>query len=111
MKDQTNSFELDSNLKNLLLDPFFKEAVHNSKVAWRKVVTSSAMLGIPSPPFSTVHAFYDSYRSARLPANLLPAQRDYFGSHTYELLTAPGKYIHTNWTGTAGDVSASTYKA
>ncbi|KAL4089068.1 hypothetical protein QTP88_024142 [Uroleucon formosanum] len=105
------AFELDPNLKNLLLDPFFKDAVHNSQVAWRKVVASSAMLGIPTPAFSTALAFYDSYRSARLPANLLQAQRDYFGAHTYELLTAPGKYIHTNWTGTGGDVSASTYKA
>jgi len=65
------AFELDPNLKNLLLDPFFKDAVHNSQVAWRKVVASSAMLGIPTPAFSTALAFYDSYRSARLPANLL----------------------------------------
>lgn len=65
------AFELDPNLKNLLLDPFFKDAVHNSQAAWRKVVASSAMLGIPTPAFSTALAFYDSYRSARLPANLL----------------------------------------
>lgn len=65
------AFELDPNLKNLLLDPFFKDAVHNSQTAWRKVVASSAMLGIPTPAFSTALAFYDSYRSDRLPANLL----------------------------------------
>ena len=65
------AFEHDPNLKNLLLDPFFKDAVHDSQAAWRKVVASSAMLGIPTPAFSTALAFYDSYRSARLPANLL----------------------------------------
>lgn len=65
------AFELDPNLKNLLLDPFFTDAVHNSQVGWRKVVSSSALLGIPTPAFSTALAFYDSYRSAWLPANLL----------------------------------------
>lgn len=77
------AFELDPSLKNLLLDPFFKDAVHNSQAAWRKVVASSAMLGIPTPAFSTALAFYDSYRSARLPANLL--QVKYLGVITYLL--------------------------
>jgi len=71
------AFELDPNLKNLLLNPFFKDAVHNSQTAWRKVVASSAMLGIPTPAFSTALAFYDSYRSARLPANLLQVKNIY----------------------------------
>jgi len=70
------AFERDPNLKNLLLNPFFKDAVHNSQTAWRKVVASSAMLGIPTPAFSTALAFYDSYRSARLPANLLQVIND-----------------------------------
>ncbi|CAB4060010.1 PGD [Lepeophtheirus salmonis] len=96
---------------NLLLDDFFKDAIHNSQVSWRKVVAKAVELGIPTPCFSTALAFYDGYRSAQLPANLLQAQRDYFGAHTYELLNNPGKFIHTNWTGTGGNVSASTYDA
>jgi len=79
--------------------------------SWRKVVASAVELGVPTPCFSTALAFYDGYRSARLPANLIQAQRDYFGAHTYETLTEPGKFVHTNWTGTGGNVSASSYNA
>lgn len=68
-------------------------------------------IGIPTPALSTALAFYDGYRSGRLPANLLQAQRDYFGAHTYELLGQEGKFVHTNWTGKGGNVSASTYQA
>ncbi|XP_040582246.1 6-phosphogluconate dehydrogenase, decarboxylating isoform X2 [Lepeophtheirus salmonis] len=106
-----NAYDKNPKLENLLLDDFFKDAIHNSQVSWRKVVAKAVELGIPTPCFSTALAFYDGYRSAQLPANLLQAQRDYFGAHTYELLNNPGKFIHTNWTGTGGNVSASTYDA
>merc|ERR1712106_71408 len=76
-----------------------------------KDVSKAVELGVPMPCFSTALAFYDGYRSKMLPANLIQAQRDYFGAHTYELLDEPGKYVHTNWTGTGGNVSASTYSA
>jgi len=105
------AFEKNPNLVNLLLDPFFTAAVHKCQASWRTVVATAAQLGIPVPCFSTALAFYDGYRSERLPANLIQAQRDYFGAHTYELLTRPGQFIHTNWTGHGGNVSASTYQA
>ena len=105
------AFEKNPGLVNLLLDPFFTEAVHKCQASWRTVVATAAQLGIPVPCFSTALAFYDGYRSERLPANLIQAQRDYFGAHTYELLTRPGQFIHTNWTGHGGNVSASTYQA
>merc|ERR1711962_1718933 len=97
--------------ENLLMDDFFKNAIHNCQAAWRKVVAAAVELGVPTPAFSTALAFYDGYRSERLPANLIQAQRDYFGAHTYELLSNPGKFHHTNWTGHGGNVSASTYDA
>jgi 6-phosphogluconate dehydrogenase len=81
------------------------------KDAWRQVVSQGVLLGVPLPCFSTALAFYDGYRSRRLPANLIQAQRDYFGAHTYELLSAPGHFVHTNWTGHGGQVSSSTYNA
>ena len=76
-----------------------------------QVVAQSVLLGVPTPCFSTALAFYDGYRTAKLPANLIQAQRDYFGAHTYELLSEPGKYVHTNWTGLGGNVSSSSYNA
>lgn len=75
----------------------------------RIVISTAVTLGIPIPALSSALAFYDGFRTARLPANLLQAQRDYFGAHTYELLGQEGKFIHTNWTGHSGKVSASTY--
>ena len=69
------------------------------------MVSTATLLGVPVPTFATALSFYDGYRTARLPANLLQAQRDYFGAHTYELLNSPGKWVHTNWTGTGGEVS------
>jgi len=105
------AFEKNPGLVNLLLDPFFTEAVHKCQASWRTVVATGAQLGIPTPCFSTALAFYDGYRSERLPANLIQAQRDYFGAHTYELLSHPGRFVHTNWTGHGGNVSASTYQA
>jgi 6-phosphogluconate dehydrogenase len=96
----------------LLLDPFFKGEIRKSQVAWRNVVAVAAKKGIPCPAFSTALSFYDSIRAERLPANLLQAQRDYFGAHTYERIDKPrGEFFHTNWTGRGGDVSSTTYDA
>lgn len=98
-------------LSNLLLDSFFKQAIESGQESWRNVVANAFCWGIPVPALSTALSFYDGYRTAKLPANLLQAQRDYFGAHTYELLGEEGKFHHTNWTGTGGNVSASTYQA
>ena len=97
-------------LNNLLIDAFFKKEIRRCQRAWRNVVATAAKKGIPVPAMSTALNFYDSYRTERLPANLLQAQRDYFGAHTYERLDRPrGEFFHTNWTGRGGDVSSSTY--
>ena len=105
------AFEKDANLSNLLLDDFFKTEIQKCQAAWRRVVSQAVMLGIPTPAFSTALAFFDGYRSETLPANLIQAQRDYFGAHTYERNDEPGKFVHTNWTGRGGNVSSSTYQA
>ena len=105
------AFDTDANLSNLLLAPYFVEAMKKCEQAWRKVVSQAVLIGLPTPAFSTALAFYDGYRCARLPANLLQAQRDYFGAHTFERLDAPGKWEHANWTGSTGRVTASTYLA
>lgn len=105
------AFDRSPHLKNLLLDDFFKHAIHDSQVAWRDVIATSAQFGIPVPCFSTALSFYDGYRTGLLPANLIQAQRDYFGAHTYELLSKPGEFQHTNWTGRGGNVASSTYQA
>ena len=104
------AFDTNPELVNLLLDPFFKDAVENAQAAWRRVIMKSVELGIPMPAISAALAYYDGYRAERLPANLLQAQRDYFGAHTYERLDKPrGEFFHTNWTGRGGDTAASTY--
>jgi 6-phosphogluconate dehydrogenase len=104
------AFDKNPDLNNLLLDDYFREVIEGCQASWRKVVTKAVELGVPVPAFTTALAFYDGFRSERLPANLLQAQRDYFGAHTYERVDQPrGKFFHTNWTGTGGDVSASTY--
>ncbi len=104
------AFGKNPGLVNLLLDPFFKHTVEDAQAAWRRVVMQSVGLGIPIPAISSSLSYYDGYRTARLPANLLQAQRDYFGAHTYERLDKPrGEFFHTNWTGHGGDTSASTY--
>ncbi|MFB6319541.1 decarboxylating NADP(+)-dependent phosphogluconate dehydrogenase [Saccharicrinis sp. FJH54] len=104
------AFDNDPKLENLLLDPYFKEEVNKAQAGWRNVVATAASKGIPVPAFSTALAYFDGYRTERLPANLLQAQRDYFGAHTYERVDRPrGKFFHTNWTGRGGDTSASTY--
>jgi 6-phosphogluconate dehydrogenase len=104
------AFDTDPDLVNLLLAPFFKDAVENAQAAWRRVIMKSVELGIPMPAIGAALAYFDGYRSERLPANLLQAQRDYFGAHTYERLDKPrGEFFHTNWTGRGGDTAASTY--
>jgi 6-phosphogluconate dehydrogenase len=104
------AFDRQPNLDSLLLDPFFKTAVEKGQAGWREAVVQGVQLGIPMPCLSTALAFFDGYRTARLPANLLQALRDYFGAHTYERVDQPrGKFFHTNWTGTGGKVSASSY--
>ncbi len=104
------AFDNDPNLVNLMLDPFFKNALENAQAAWRRVVVAAIHMGIPVPAISAALAYYDGYRSERLPANLLQAQRDYFGAHTYERVDKPrGEFFHTNWTGRGGDTAASTY--
>ena len=90
------AFDADANLENLLLDPFFEQAVENAQEAWRAVVASASVLGIPVPAFSAALCYYDGYRLGRLPANLLQAQRDYFGAHTYQRVDKEGTY-HTEW--------------
>jgi len=104
------AFDKNPELTNLLLDPFFKEKVEAAQASWRRVTSTALANGIPVPAFTTALCYYDGYRNERLPANLLQAQRDYFGAHTYERIDKPrGEFFHTNWTGHGGDTSASTY--
>jgi 6-phosphogluconate dehydrogenase len=106
------AFDRERGLANLLLDPYFKNSVISAQESWRKVVSVAALNGIPVPAFSTALAYFDGYRTDRLPANLLQAQRDYFGAHTYERIDKPrGEFFHTNWTGRGGETSSSTYNA
>jgi 6-phosphogluconate dehydrogenase len=112
LSDINSAFKKNPDLKNLLFDSFFKEAIQASEKAWRHVVSQAFQLGIPIPCSSTALAFFDGYRTARLPANLLQAQRDFFGSHAYERIDQPrGKFFHTNWSGKGGSVNATTYNA
>ncbi len=105
-----NAFDNNPELENLLVDEFFTDAINKSQAGWRKVIAEASLSGIPIPAFTSALSYYDGYRSKRLPANLLQAQRDYFGAHTYERLDRPrGEFFHTNWTGFGGDTSASTY--
>jgi 6-phosphogluconate dehydrogenase len=104
------AFDRNAELGNLLLDDYFKKLIDECQNSWRHVVSEAVLSGVPVPAFTTALAFYDGYRSERLPANLLQAQRDYFGAHTYERIDQPrGKFFHTNWTGKGGNVSAGTY--
>jgi len=106
------AFDRNPNLTNLVLDNFFTEALKKAQGGWRRTVALGATLGIPTTTFSNALAFYDSYRSARLPANLLQAQRDYFGAHTYERTDKPrGEFFHSNWTGQGGTTASTTYNA
>ena len=106
------AFTKNTKLKSLLLDQYFVQQLQERLVGWRQVVVKAVELGIPTPCFNTALTFYDGYRSARLPANLLQAQRDFFGAHTYERLDKPrGQFFHTDWTGTGGNVHAGSYNA
>jgi 6-phosphogluconate dehydrogenase len=106
------AFDADPNLENLLLSPFFKEKVLEAQASWRRVLAAAVTNGIPAPAFSAALSYFDGYRCGRLPANLLQAQRDYFGAHTYERIDAPrGEFFHTNWTGHGGTTTANTYTA
>lgn len=106
------AFDKNPDLSNLLLDEFFASALNKYQGSWRKALVKAIELGVPTPAFSTALAFYDGFRTARLPANLLQAQRDFFGAHTYERIDKPrGEFFHTNWTGHGGRVSSSTYNA
>ncbi|NLK69590.1 MAG: decarboxylating NADP(+)-dependent phosphogluconate dehydrogenase [Clostridiaceae bacterium] len=104
------AYDKNPELTNLLLDPFFKERVEKAQASWRRVAAVALENGIPVPAFTSALCYFDGYRSERLPANLLQAQRDYFGAHTYERIDKPrGEFFHTNWTGEGGSTSASTY--
>jgi 6-phosphogluconate dehydrogenase len=104
------AFEKNSAIDNLLLDSFFSGALNQYQASWRRAIVHAVELGVPTPAFSTALAFFDGYRTARLPANLLQAQRDFFGAHTYERIDQPrGQFFHTNWTGRGGRVSSTTY--
>jgi 6-phosphogluconate dehydrogenase len=107
-----DAFAKDPELSNLLVDDFFKQAVARCQGSWRRVVARAARLGIPLPAMSSALAFYDGYRHGRLPANMLQAQRDYFGAHTYERVDKPrGEFFHTNWTGRGGETVSRAYNA
>ena len=105
-----DAFDRDPALPNLLLDDYFLGEISRAQAGWRRVVATAAIQGIPVPAFATALAFFDQYRSAVLPANLLQAQRDYFGAHTYERIDrARGEFFHTNWTGKGGTTASSAY--
>jgi 6-phosphogluconate dehydrogenase len=104
------AFDREPDLKNLLLDPFFRDTIHRAQDSWRRVIALAVTNGIPVPALSSALAYYDGYRCERLPANLLQAQRDYFGAHTYERIDRPrGEFFHTNWTGRGGTTASSAY--
>jgi len=105
------AFDQNPDLKNLLLDPYFKEKMESSQEAWRRVVSTAVSNGIAVPAFSIALSYFDGYRTERLPANMLQAQRDYFGAHQYERIDEPrGKFFHTNWTGRGGETASSAYE-
>jgi 6-phosphogluconate dehydrogenase len=118
LKDITSAFRKDPKLENLLFSDFFNKAIHDAQEGWRRVVAQAILWGVPTPAFSSALAFFDGYRTESLPANLLQAQRDLFGAHTFKVLPGSesatlknGEDIHINWTGRGGNVSASTYAA
>ncbi len=106
-----DAYDANPSLENLLLPPYFKQQVVDAQPGWRRVVARAVQAGIPIPAMSSALAFFDGYRHARLPANLLQAQRDYFGAHTYQRVDKPrGEYFHTNWTGHGGDITSTVWK-
>jgi 6-phosphogluconate dehydrogenase len=110
--DIKQAFTKNLGLENLLMDDFFSDALNKYQASWRQGLINAIQLGIPTPAFSTALAFFDGYRTERLPANLLQAQRDFFGAHTYERVDKPrGEFFHTNWTGSGGSTHSSSYNA
>lgn len=110
LEEIKKAFDRNPELTNLLVDPFFKSQLDRCQASWRRVCAAAISNGIPVPAFTSALSYYDGYRSARLPANLLQAQRDYFGAHTYERIDRPrGEFFHTNWTGQGGSTSATSY--
>ena len=108
--DIKKAFDNNPKLENLLLDPFFKDAVQSAQESWRRVCATALQNGIPVPAMTSALAYFDGFRNDRLPANLLQAQRDYFGAHMYERIDQPrGKFFHTNWTGRGGDTASTMY--
>ena len=104
------AFDRNKDLSNLLLDPYFKDVVEKAQQGWRNVIATAVINGIPAPAMSSALSYFDGYRSERLPANLLQAQRDFFGAHTYERVDKPrGEFFHTNWTGRGGTTASTTY--
>ena len=104
------AFDRNPKLTNLLLDPFFKETIEKSQKSWRRVISTAVLNGIWIPAFSTALNYFDGFRNSRLPANLLQAQRDYFGAHQYERVDkSRGEFFHTNWTGRGGETASSAY--
>ena len=108
--DIKKAFDTHPALPNLLLDPFFKDKVEAAQEGWRRVCATALTYGIPVPALTSALCYFDGFRSERLPANLLQAQRDYFGAHMYERVDRPrGEFFHTNWTGRGGETASSTY--
>jgi len=106
------AFDKAPDLANILLDPYFQEKLSDAQQGWRNVVAQAVVNGVPAPCMTAALEYYDGYRTERLPANLLQAQRDYFGAHTYERTDRPrGEFFHTNWTGHGGDTVSTTYNA
>ena len=104
------AFDKNPQLEHLLLDNYFRETIENAQAGWRRVVSAAVNHGVPAPCLATALTYFDGFRSERLPANLLQAQRDYFGAHTYERIDKPrGQFFHTNWTGRGGDTASTTY--
>jgi 6-phosphogluconate dehydrogenase len=106
------AYDKNPHLTNLLVDNFFSKLLNDYQASWRRAIIQAIQFGVPTPAFSTALSFYDGFRTERLPANLLQAQRDFFGAHTYERVDQPrGKFFHTNWTGRGGRVASGTYNA
>lgn len=112
LNDITAAYQENPALPNLLLAPFFRDGVVNRQASWRRVVSEAVRMGIPTPAMSAALAYFDGYRSERLPANLIQALRDYFGAHTYERIDKPrGQFFHTEWVQSVTDITAGSYNA
>jgi len=111
LDDIKAAYDKVPDLQNLLIDDYFKDRIQETQASWRQVVAEATLRGIPIPAMSSALCFYDGYRNARLPANLLQAQRDYFGAHTYQKVDGDGSWHHTDWIGSGSGISSTTYNA